>query len=269
MSNRTIAILVAFSVFGIAPAAPAQEKHGYIFNFTAAEDFRGTRIYRQADNLAYAYETSHAAVDSDGAPNAYHPADIGKNCMRDEHIGLDCPENAGYPHTSWWNQVLVPDPSDRSKAFVQTEGAFKGFFVAMTSLRNPKGDDRDPATYVDARSVPYVVIPDGFGRLPHVAAQGDVGVATDVRTGKSTTFIVADSGGGPDSLLGEASIALYAALGFPDANPRTGKGLPEGPIQYIIFPGSHRKGAAIWPRTNDDIREQTRALIASTPGIQR
>jgi hypothetical protein len=246
---------------------PAQ-RHGFKLNFVPSEVFRGTRIYRQADNLAYAYEVEHAAADADGAPNAYHPDDLHKNCIRDPHVGLDCPENAGYPRASWWKQVLVPDPAQPSNAFVQPSGPFKGFFVAMTSLRKPNGNKFDPSTYVDATQFPYVVIPSGFGALPHVAKQGDVGVATHLDSGRSTTFIVADEGGGSDAKLGEASIALYAALGFPHANPRTGSGLPSGKIQYIIFPASHRKGAALWPRTNDDIRDQAMYLVSHTPGIE-
>ena len=233
------------SVVGIASAQQPMPvpNVGFKISFQPAETFRGTQIYRQADNLAYAYETDHAAADADGAPNAYHPNDLNKRCTKDPHVGLDCPANAGYPNASWWKEVLVPDPDNPSKAFVQPSGPFKGFFVAMTSLRKPHGDQTDPSTYVDATQFPYVVIPSGFGALPHVAAQGDVGVATHLESGKMTTFIVGDSGGRSDAKLGEASIALYAALGFPNANPRTGSGLPRGKIQYIIFPGSHRQGA--------------------------
>jgi hypothetical protein len=137
----------------------------------------------------------------------------------------------------------------------------------MTSLRKPNGDRFSPSTYVDATKVPYVVIPTGFGGLPHAAGQGDVGLATDVTGGRSVAFIVADAGGGADARLGEASIALFEALGFPGVNPRTGEGLPTGSIQYILFPGSRRAGAAIWPRTNADIAEQVATLIRETPGI--
>ena len=237
-------------------------------NFRPAETFRGTRILRQADNLAYAYETEHAAADADGAPNAYHPDDLNKNCTRDPHVGLDCLANAGYPRTSWWKDVLVPDPADPSKAFAQTSGPFRGFFVAMTSLRKPGGNKLDTSTYVDATKVPYVVIPTGFGSLAHVAKQGDVGIATHLENGKMTTFIVADSGGGSDAKLGESSIALFVALGGQNPNPRTGAGLPRGKIQYIIFPGSRRAAAAIWPRTNEDIHAQAMELASRTPGIE-
>jgi len=226
-------------------------------NFGPAETFLGTKIFRQANNLAYAYETNVAAVDADGAPNAYHP----------DNIGLDTLTNAGYPHTSWWKEVLVPDPNFPSKAYVQPSGEFAGYFVSMTSLRNPQGNQLDPSTYVDATRFPYVVMPPGFSTHPNVAKPGDVGFATQLASGMTTTFIVGDTGGGSDAKLGEGSIALFVSLGGQNPNPRNGSGVPSGKIQYIIFPGSRKPGADIWPRTNQDIHDQAMALISSTPGI--
>jgi hypothetical protein len=236
-------------------------------NFTPAEIFRGTQIFREANNRAYAYETHTAAADADGAPNAYHPDDVGKNCIRDPHVGLDCPENAGFPEADWWPDVLVSDPDDDTQPFVQPSGPFAGFFVAMTSLRAPHGNPLDPATYVDATRVPYVVIPSGFEKLPNVARPGDVGIATHIASDKMTAFIVGDAGGGSDAKLGEASIALFAALGFPNANPRTGAGLPRDNIQYILFPGSRAQSPVLWPRTHQEIHDLAMQLVGSTPGI--
>jgi hypothetical protein len=226
-------------------------------DFAPAETFRGTRIYRQKDNLAYAYETSHKAVDADGAPNAYHPQDI----------GLDFLQNAGYPNKSWWPDVLVPDKQDPSRAFVQPDGPFKGYFVCKTSLTAKGGNKFKPATYVDATRVPYVVIPSGFEKLSRVAKQGDVGLATHIDSGKTTAFIVGDAGGGDGAKLGEASIALFAALGGKNPNPRNGKGVPTGKIQYILFPGSRLKDKERWPRTDQAIHDQVMKLISETPGI--
>jgi hypothetical protein len=62
------------------PQAVSKRREGshiMIIDFRAAEKFRGTQIYRQATNLAYAYETTFKAVDADGAPNAYNPDDTG------------------------------------------------------------------------------------------------------------------------------------------------------------------------------------------------
>lgn len=226
-------------------------------DFTPAEMFRGTRILRQVSNLAYAYETTNKAVDADGAPNAYHPDDT----------GLDFLANAGYPTTNWWDSVLVPDPAHPSRAFIQPSGQFEGYFVSMTSLRSPGGDKFDPATYVDATRVPYVVLPSGFTSLPHVARPGDVGFAAHLASGMTTSFIVGDTGGGSGAKLGEGSIALFTALGGQNPNPRNGSGVPTGKVQYILFPGSRRPGPAIWSRTNQDIHDQVMGLLSSTPGI--
>lgn len=228
-------------------------------NFRPAETFRGTRIYRQANNLAYAYETNHKAVDADGAPNAYHPDDT----------GLDLLANAGYghPRRSWWREVLVPDPGNPSEAYVQAAGPFKGYFVSMTALRELNGNPLDPATYVDATRVPYVVIPTGFSSLRDVAKKGDVGFATHIPSGKTTAFIVGDAGGGNNAKLGEGSIALFAALGGQRPNPRNGRGVPAGNIQYIIFPRSGSMVRVPWPRSNEDIRRQVMRLLSTTPGI--
>jgi Fungal chitosanase of glycosyl hydrolase group 75 len=236
-------------------------------NFKAAEDFRGTRILRQARNIAYAYETAHAAADADGAPTAYHPDDVGKNCRKDAHTGLDCLGNAGYPHSNWWKSVLVPDPGDETQAYVQPDGQSKGFFVSATSLRAPGGSKFELSTYVDATTVPFVVNPTGIGALPHMGKPGDVGFATHLASAATTSFIIGDAGGGSEAKLGEGSIALFTALGFPNANPRTGAGLPRDVVQYIIFPGSRLSGAGIWPRTNADIRAQVAELLRTTPGI--
>jgi hypothetical protein len=235
-------------------------------NFNKVQSFRGVDIYEQANKLAYAYETPHAAADADGAPNSYSPSDIGKPCSA-PHVGLDCLQNAGYRGTSWWNEVLVPDKADPSTAFVQTSGPGKGFFLSMTALR--KGDLYSASTYVDATTFPYVVIPTGFpASYSNCAKQGDVGYATYLASGAATAFIVADAGGGPKAQLGEASIALFAAIGFPNANPRTGAGLPTGDIQYILFPGSGKSINPIWPRTNADIQNQVTYLLQNTPGIE-
>jgi hypothetical protein len=43
--------------------------------------------------------------------------------------------------------------------------------------------------------------------------------------------------------------------------------VPTGKIQYILFPNSHKPGAGLWPRTNQDIHDQAMELISNTPGI--
>lgn len=230
-------------------------------------EFKDTKIFRNADKTAYVYTTAHSRIDADGAPNAYHPDDVGKNCTSDPHVGLDCPANAGFPNTSWWPSVLVPDPSNPSKPFVQPSGPFKGFFIAATWLADPSLPATDAKRFVDSTAVPYLVFPgSSFAQLNGTGSKGDVGIAWHTQTGKSTAFIVADQGGGSDAKLGEGSIELYEALGGQNINPRTGSGVAPGKVRFIVFPGSRKSVPKTWPRTVAHIKAQADALLEGIGG---
>lgn len=232
--------------------------------------FKGTKVFRDEAADAYTYVTDHAAVDADGAPNAYHPDDVGKNCQHDPHIGLDCPANAGYgvDRKSWWNQVLVPDPADPSKAYVQPSGEFAGFLVAMTWLADPALGREDINKYVDSRTVPYIVMPGSeFPAMPGTGSRGDVGYARHLGNGKSTSFIIADKGGGSDAKLGEGSIALFERLGGGNIDPRNARGVARGDVRYVVFRNSRHRVPKPWPRTQADIDAQVAGLLAGVGGL--
>ena len=116
-------------------------------------DYEGAEIRHIGAGPAYTYRTSHKSLDADGSSRSYHP-EKGK--------GLDDSRNAGYPNKGW-RGVLVVDPKDSSKPYVQPNGPFAGFFVSKTSLRDRHGADIEPATYVNAETVPYVVFPGNVG----------------------------------------------------------------------------------------------------------
>ena len=63
------------------------------------------------NGLNVVFYKSGMTIDADGAPNAYHP----------DNIGLDDLKNAGYPNTSWWKNILVPDPQNPNRAYEQRE----------------------------------------------------------------------------------------------------------------------------------------------------
>jgi hypothetical protein len=198
-------------------------------NLNQAGVFRGTPVLLFPDGAAYAYQTANHVVDADGAPQAYSPSDV----PVDIGVGLDAPANAGYPSQAWWPDVLVPDPNDPTIAYLQTSEPGAGFFVAQTSLRNPTGNKYNPATYVDATEVPYVVIPTGFRETVGFGGQpGDVGVACHLASGAVSFLIVGDEGGGKNALLGESSIALFGALGYISLNARVAAALP-GDVLYV------------------------------------
>ncbi|MGV1803782.1 hypothetical protein ACQZ6A_18110 [Agrobacterium vitis] len=215
--------------------------------------YESTVIYRIGAS-AYTYKSSHVSLDADGCPRAYHPDDI----------GLDYNANAGYPNKGW-RSVLVVDPDEPSKPYLQTSGPNRGFFVSKTSLHNPDYavTANNPAKYVDAETVPYIVFPGAFYSITGTGGWGDFVMARTLNGAHESFAIVAD-GGPTKAPLGEISLKLAAALGGINPNPKTGKGAPKGPIQYVVFPNSRLKPA--WPHALHDLRAQAETLLAGIGG---
>jgi len=211
--------------------------------------YQNTRLF-SLGNSAYYFVGGVTAIDADGAPNAYHPADT----------GLDFLANAGYPEHSWWADVLVVDPENSDSAYVQQTGEYAGYFVSKTALQDPVRAATDPERYVDARTVPYFVFPGNFYAIEGTGILGDLGIAVNVKTGDQSAFVVADIGPGQAS-LGEVSISLAERLGGSDVDPRTGAGSPGGKILYILFPYSGREHE--WPLTNLEITASAGDLLCS------
>jgi len=157
-------------------------------------------------------------VDADGAPNAYGP----------HNRGLDFTANAVRGGKSL-SVALHPD----GRPVIQRSGRFKGFYVSTTSLHNAAGSPTTPGTYVDARKIPYIVLPPEFMNQFGVAL-GDLAMVTNRRNGKTSFAIFADVG--PRGKIGEGSVALAHALGVND-DPRHG-GTGNSSIAYLVFPKS-------------------------------
>lgn len=233
--------------------------------FTKWTNFKGSSILRIDSIPAYVFSPSQAKVDADGAPNAYHPADIGLHCTKGTGFkGLDCPANAGYPNSDWWQSVLVPDPKNPKFAFVQPQNVeFAGFFVTQTTLSDSTKPATDPKKYVDSRHIPYIVFPGPFRKMKGTGDMGDFGFAINITNGKASEFIVAEAGPS-DAKLGEISIGLATALGGTNPNPRTGSGAPNGKIIYVVFPNSRQK--PVWPVSSEQIVARSRELLMRIGG---
>jgi Fungal chitosanase of glycosyl hydrolase group 75 len=158
---------------------------------------------------------SGMTIDADGAPNAYSPA----------NTGLDDLSNAGEP--GHWDGIVA----DRGgEPFIQGPAdPFPGFYVSQTALVDWSKPRTDPARYVDASKIPYIVLPGDLSRQ-FGAHLGDFAVVVNQRRQKSAFAIFADIG-----TLGEGSIALADELGiWSDAR----EGGTRSGITYLIFPGS-------------------------------
>jgi hypothetical protein len=194
---------------------------------------------------AVLFETG-LAIDADGAPNAYGPHNRGLD------LTVDARGRKG------WAGVLA---DERGHPVMQKRGPYRGYYISTTSLEDASTRDGDPRKYVDARKIPYIVLPlevsGKFGiRL------GDFAVVSNQTNGRLAYAIYADVG--PSGKLGEGSMALAKALGLP-SNPRDG-GVEDG-VWFLVFPGSGRGPGKL--RTLKEINRSAARLYKAWGGSKR
>jgi hypothetical protein len=210
-----------------------------LLNFEMRHDGEPERdipIGRIAGNTAFFYE-SGMTIDADGAPNAYHP----------DNSGLDDLANAGTPGR--W-EALAKD-ADGSPFIQGPDDPFPGYYVSETALADRTKPVNDPARYVDASRIPFVVLPGGMARQLG-ARPGDFAVVSNKRNGKNSYAIFADVG--PYDRIGEGSVALAENLGIrSDAR----NGGSHGGVVYLVFPGSGNGR----PRQVDEINAEGQKLL--------
>jgi len=170
---------------------------------------------------AFVYQ-SGMAIDADGAYRAYHPK---------SRLGLDSIEHAGSPGRWWALATDTGEPDGRPVIQGKNDPA-PGYYVSMTSLFDSSiADERNPRRFVDAATIPYVVLPPEG--LKH-AKLGDFATVVNLENGEVAGGIVADESA-PELPMGEGSIALAEMLGI-DSDARTG-GIARG-VAWVIYPGS-------------------------------
>jgi hypothetical protein len=205
------------------------------------ERIRDVSIWQLPNTPAFFFDAG-MTIDADGAPNAYHP----------ENIGIDDLANAGEP--GHWDGVVIDGDGN---PFIQgSHDPFPGFYVSCTSLADRQKEISNPARYVDATRIPYVVLPHDLASRTG-ARLGDFAVVMNLRNGKSSYAIFADTG-----TIGEGSVALAERLGISsDArNGGTGRG-----IRYIVFPHSGNGK----PRSAEEIDNATDQLFQERGGAAR
>ena len=217
-----------------------------VLDHVSTENGKVTSVFRKEGSQPIVYN-SGMAIDADGAPDAYHPR---------QSKGLDSLVHAGTPG-DWW--ALLTD--DEGEPIVRDSGPYRGFYVSMTWLHHHDRtmSRQDPDYWVDARSVPYLAIPESVWSVTGVT-KGDLAVVLNERNGNISPAIVADWG--TEDTLGEGSIALGRALGLRSSDPRTG-GVRDG-ITYVVFPNSAASPA--WPRAFGDIQSHAYALFQEWGG---
>jgi len=153
------------------------------------------------------------------APNGFTPAP------------LDFLANAGKPG-NWFGVVTDTGKRDGNPVKQNATGPAPGAFVSATSYRWPTFARIDPLAYVDAASVPFIVLPSHWRQQAVGVVLGCKATVKDLETGKVLDAGVLDFG--PKSKLGEASIACAEFFGIR-SSPKNG-GTDEKRFVYTFFP---------------------------------
>ena len=192
------------------------------------------RIPLPQRNADGSYTTSPAGmqIDADGAngqtggvpvyaPKGFTPAP------------LDFLANAGGPG-DWFGVVTDTGEEDGTPVKQNSSGPAPGAFVSATSYRWPELARIDPLAYVDAASVPYIVLPSHWRQEAIGVVLGCKAIVQDTKTGK-----ILEAAGvldfGPRTKLGEASVACAEFFGVP-SSAKDG-GTSEKRFVYTFFPG--------------------------------
>jgi hypothetical protein len=248
-------------------------------------------LYRHQPSGAVVF-SSIMHVNPDGAPDAYHPDDIGtvhicngirvrSTCAQDKPWISDCMADyrkARSEEFSGKTPVCFFAMATRDGVpLVQGNDDPKpGYFISTTHLKQPGEDVRRPAGQIDSNVIPFAVIPKTWlGKSEPGPRIGDMGIAYRRSTGAVSGFVIADSG--PENKIGEGSIALLQALGRDPFIMRKGKrrafsgigfhaeGKQRKPdVVYVMFPGTAETGLTV---TQDRVRARTAALLETLGGV--
>jgi hypothetical protein len=225
------------------------------------------------DGAQFVLFHSKLRVNTDGAPNSYHPNDPegrikainnianaisvrqhGNSVSYAETIRVfeDFRDHkwrvpVGYQLT-WENVLVARREGLREVPCIFTSGEYKGYLGSLTALKNnlsgATAGECDAANQVDGRYVPALVIPGGDNPLKHFGVgTGDLVIAINASNGVVQAAVVGDTG--PPENLGEGSVALNMSLLKKTRQPTNyseAKALDTGAQEMIV---------AVIPKTAD------------------
>jgi hypothetical protein len=225
---------------------------------------------------------SRMHVNTDGAPNSYHPDNKGiTHLCNGISIGASC---------TWKANCLADFNRARAEGFrgptkicffaMATDASGRpivqgasdpapGFYVSTTAFQQPGAAPRTPQAQLDSNQIPFIVIPSSWSSSRYRGVRlGDFALVYRLSNGTHSPAVVGDVG--PRSKLGEGSVALHQALGNdpfamrPDGHRRAIVGIGRGDVAYFIFPGSRLAGQ---PVTNALIEREAGQLLRDMGGV--
>jgi len=176
------------------------------------------------------------AVNTDGAPNSYHPRDFLGRSLAINRIdnGIAIRGNGSltldqkiaafdrWRDTGWtevpgysfsWKNVIAADAGGKPCVF--SSGPYEGYFGSLTALQNglstATAGECQAANQLDQRFIPAIVMRGDANPLKSFGARvGDLVVAINPANGRTVAAVVGDAGNG--ERIGEGSVALNMAL---------------------------------------------------------
>lgn len=220
-------VLAPAAVLMPAPAAPVVA--ALTTRTLGAIDGEGFTCTIREDSDGRVHFVADADIDADGAngqnggPAAYRADDTGSEVLANG--GMRLQGSKVMCAQPWARDIVILDADNQPRVFPG------GVIASMTWYRHPGKAIDDPAAYVDAETVPYIVV-------PPLVVQRTAGIvrgckARVTRLGRSVDCVVADRG--PANRVGELSIAAARAIGI-DPSPRQG-GVASADVLYELWPG--------------------------------
>lgn len=215
------------------------------------DKFEQRPIFQGESGSRAFFFTTNFAVNTDGAPNSYHPDDPGGNggkainticngvnVHKQDRTKLDyrnCSELitqyrlakasgwavSGVPRVDFYG-IATSDGNRFGQPCIISEGPFAGYFVSQTAL--PADTSRpfcDQARYLNALDLPFTIVPRNSRFTAQGVGRGDAVVLFNPQTAVLEYAVVGDIG--PSDGLGEASVFLANSLRKKQVLPRTRK----------------------------------------------
>ncbi len=296
--KKLILCLVVAAVMGWLSVATVHGQCRVIQRGTFAPQNKTVQLVaRQGDpantHRVIFFQTS-LRVNTDGAPNSYHPRDLTGSVRAINNIcnGISVTRNgetlgcasarqvfgqfrdnnfrepAG--HRITWQNVIAAttDASGRQVPCVFQSGEFAGYFGSLTSLKNglsgAAAGECGRLNQLDQRIIPAFVLPRGQNVVKGFGAGvGDLLVAFNPRNNVASAAIIGDTG--PPKKLGEGSVGLNMALLGRTEQPKTyneALGLDTGTRQMLIaiIPNS-RTFNPMKPFTKENLADRVQAWV--------